>query len=110
MDSLFNYDTSPLNPALKILIPVIFLVVFAIYFYIHRFYRGKLKVFLDFLFLFALLAVSAGVFRYFGDGTMFGFTKDYSLKWLQSLAMVAEAVFFVLAGYTLLNLFEEEKP
>ena len=110
MDSLLNYDTSPLNPALKIIIPIIFLGIFAIYFYIHRFYQGRLKVFLDYLFLFALLAVCAAVFRYFGDGTMFGFTKEYSLKWFQSLAMVAEAAFFVMAGYTLLNLFEEEKP
>jgi len=109
MDSLFDYDTSPLNPALKIIIPLVFLGVFAIYFYLHRFYKGKLKIFLDFLFLFAIFAVIAAVFRYFGDGILFGFTKDYSLKWFQSLAMVAEAAFFVLGGYTLLNLFGEER-
>jgi hypothetical protein len=110
MDHLFNYDTSPLNPALKIIIPLVFLGVFAIYLYLRRFYKGKLKILLNFLMLFALCAVLAGVFRYFGNGTMFGFTNDYSMKWLQSLAMVAEAAFFVLGGYTLLHLFDEEKP
>jgi hypothetical protein len=109
MNDLFNYDTSPLNPALKIIILLVFLGVLAIFFHIHRYYQGKLKTFIDFLLLFALFAVITGSFRYFGDGTMFGFTKDYSLKWFQSLAMVVEAAFFALGGYTLLHLFEEEK-
>ena len=110
MDNIFNYDTSPLNPAFKIIIPLIFVGVLLIYFYLHTFYKGRLRVFLNYLFLFALFAVLAGVFRYYGDGTMFGFTKEYSLKWLQSLAMIGEAALFVLGGYTLLHLFKEEKP
>jgi hypothetical protein len=110
MDDLFNYDTSPLNPALKIIMPLVFLVVLAIYFRLRRYYKGKLKTVLNFLLLFALFAVITGIFRYFGDGTMFGFTKDYSLKWFQSLTLVAEAAFFALGGYTLLHLFGEEKP
>jgi hypothetical protein len=109
MNDLLNYDISPLNPALKIIIPLLFLGVLVIYARIYGFYRGRLRTFTDFLLLFALFAVIAGVFRYFGDGTLFGFTKDFSLKWFQSLAMVAEAVFFVLGGYTLLTLFKEEK-
>lgn len=110
MDALLNYDTSPLNPALKIIIPLIFVGVLAVYFYLHTFYKGRLRVFLKYLAIFAFFAVLAGIFRGFGDGTMFGFTQDYSLKWLQSLAMVGEAVFFILGGYTLLHLFAEEKP
>jgi hypothetical protein len=109
MDNLFNYDTSPLNPALKIVIPLIFLAVFGIYLYTRRYYTEKIRTFIDILLLFALFAVIAGIFRYFGDGTQFGFTKEYSLKWLQSLAMIAEAACFALAGYKLLHLFEENR-
>jgi hypothetical protein len=107
MDTLLNYDTSPLNPALKILIPFIFLAVLGIYLSTRRYYSDKLRAFIDAMILFAFFAVMAGVLRYFGDGTQFGFTKDYSLRWLQSLAMVAEAACFILAGYRLLHLFGE---
>jgi hypothetical protein len=106
MNSLLSYDTSPLNPALKILIPLLFLAALVFYFSTQKYYSEKLRVFIDILILFAFFAVLAGVFRYFGDGIDFGFTKDYSLKWFQSLLMVAEAGCFMLAGYTILHLFE----
>ena len=109
MDNLLNYDTSPLNPAIKVIIPLVFLLVFAIYLYTRRYYTEKIRTFIDILLLFASFAVIAGIFRYFGDGTQFGFTKEYSLKWFQSLAMVAEAACFALAGYKLLHLFEVER-
>ena len=108
MDSLFNYETSPLNPLIKVIIPLIFLIALALYYHTQRYYSEKIRIFIDILILFALFAVFAGVFRFFGHGTEFGFTSDYSLKWIQSLLMVAEAGCFALAGYTLLNLFEEE--
>ncbi len=107
MDTLLSYETSPLNPALKIIIPLIFLVALAFYFFTQRYYSEKIQILLDILIMFAFFAVLAGVFRYFGDGTGFGFTADYSLKWFQSLLMVAEAGCFCLAGYSMLHIFEE---
>ena len=107
MDAFLNYDTSPLNPALKIVIPVVFFAVFLIYLFTRKYYTEKIRTFIDILLIFALFAVIAGVFRYIGDGTQFGFTKEYSLKWFQTLAIVAEAACFGLAGYKLLHLFEE---
>jgi hypothetical protein len=105
METLFSYDTSPLNPALKIIIPLLFLAALAFYINTQKYYSEKIRVFLDILIMFAFFAVIAGVFRFFGDGTEFGFTMEYSLKWFQSLLMVAEAGCFMLAGYTMLHLF-----
>jgi hypothetical protein len=109
MVDLLNYDTSPLNPALKIIIPIVFLVVLGIYVATRRYYSEKIRTFIDILLLFAVFAVLAGIFRFFGDGTQFGFTKEYSLKWFQTIAIVVEAGFFILGGYKLLHLFEEGK-
>ncbi|OPY38604.1 MAG: hypothetical protein A4E35_00595 [Methanoregula sp. PtaU1.Bin051] len=109
MEILLNYDTSPLNPALKIIIPLIFVAVVGIYLYVRRYYSLKIRNVLDILLLFAVFIVIAAGLRYFGDGTQFGFTKDYSLRWFQSLAYVAAAGFFVLAGYKLFHLYEGEE-
>lgn len=109
MADLLLYDTSPLNPALKILIPLLFLGVLGIYWYTRKYYSEKIRIFIDSMILFAFFAVIAGAIRYFGDGTDFGFTKDYSLKWFQSIAYIGEAGCFILAGYRLLHLFEEEE-
>jgi hypothetical protein len=109
MGALFHYDTSPLNPALKIIIPAIFVVVVVLYVHVRRFYSLRIRNILDMLLLFAIFAVIAGVLRYFGHGTQFGFTKAFSLKWFESLAYVAAAGFFILAGYRLLHLYEGAK-
>ncbi len=109
MDTLLTYETSPLNPALKIIIPLVFLAVLGIYVYVRRYYSERIRNVLDILLLFAVFAVIAGVLRYFGDGNQFGFTKEYSLKWFQTLAIVAEAGCFVLAGYKVLHLFGDDK-
>jgi FtsH-binding integral membrane protein len=108
MNALLIYDTSPLNSALKIIITLIFLTVLGIYLYTRRYYSDKIRTFIDIMILFAACAVVAGILRYFGHGTQFGFTEDYSLKWFQSLAYVAEAGCFILAGHKLLHLFKED--
>jgi len=109
MEALLNYDTSPLNPALKFIVPVIFLIVLGIYISTRRYYSDRIQTFVDLLLLFAACAIVAGVLRYFGDGILLGFTKEYSLKWFQSLAYIATAGFFILGGYKLLHLLDEEK-
>jgi len=68
MADLSNYNTSPLNPVLKIIIPLLFLAVFGIYLYARRYYPDRIRTFIDLLLLFALCAEIAGIFRYFGDG------------------------------------------
>ncbi len=109
MADLLNYDTSILNPALKIIIPLIFLAVAFLYYDVRNKYDGKVKSFVTGLFYFALFVFIASVFRYFGDGIEFGFTKEYSLKWLQSLGYMISSIIFLLAGKKLFTLLEEEK-
>lgn len=110
MVDLLDYNTSPLVIVLKIAAPFIFLVVLAFYAFTRKYYSEKIRVFIDWLILFAVFAVVAGGFRIFADGTEFGFTTEYSLRWFQSLGYVAASCCFLLAGYKLLHLFEEDTP
>jgi hypothetical protein len=107
---LFDYGSSPLNPALKIIIFLLFGAVFLIYLDTRRHFGGNVKSFVDFLCLFALFMALGAFFRFFGDGLEFGFTSDYSLKWFQSIAYLAAGVLFILAAWKLLTLFPEGKP
>ena len=101
MSELFKYDTSWLNPGLKILIVVLFLFVAVVYARSRRFYAGELHTVLTVFFWMAAIGALAAVFRYFGDGTQFGFTKEYSLKWFQSLAYLLQATLFAIGGWML---------
>lgn len=109
MVDIFDYDTSILNPALKIIIPLVFLAVAYLYYDVRNKYDGKVKSFVTGLFYFALFVFIASVCRYFGDGIEFGFTKQYSLRWLQSLGYLISSITFLLAGKKLFNLLEDEK-
>jgi hypothetical protein len=108
MMDLLDYATSPLNPALKIASFLVFCIVFLIYVDTRKYFGGNVKSFIDFLCLFALFMAIGSFFRYFGDGTDFGFTVDYSLKWVQSTGYLFAAVFSVLAAQKLLTLFSED--
>ncbi len=110
MDALLNYDTSPLNPLLKIIAPLLLLGALAIFAATRRYYSDRVRNFLTMLVLFALFAFIAGGLRYFGDGTDFGFTKEYSLRWFQSIFYLATAGCFVLAGRRLLEMTEGDEP
>jgi hypothetical protein len=110
MVDLLDYNTSPLVLILKIIVPLIFFVVLGFYVFTRRYYSEKMRIFIDSLILFAAFALITGGLRIFADGTEFGFTKEYSLRWLQSLGYVAASGCFILAGYRLLHLFGEEKP
>jgi hypothetical protein len=99
MNDLLNYDTSWLNPALKLAIAVLFVAVAVILYRTRRIYRGDLYRVLNVLFSMAIVAAIAYVLRYFGDGLDFGFTKDLSMKWLQSIGFLIEAILFALAAW-----------
>lgn len=98
MTGLFDYNTSWLNPALKLVIPGIYVLVTYVYFRSRRSFAGDIQRVLSILFWMGMAAAVAALFRYFGDGTQFGFTKELSLKWFQSLGYLVQAVLFVLAA------------
>jgi hypothetical protein len=101
MNDLWNYDTSWLNPALKFAIPSIYVVVAFLYYRARHRYSDNVNRALTLLFWMGTFAAAAALLRYFGDGTQFGFTKQFSLKWLQSLGYILQAILFVLAGIQL---------
>lgn len=98
MDDLFNYNTSLFNPLLKIVNIVVFLLVMYGYLKARRYYQGHLHKGLTILAWMGAAAGLAAIFRYFDHGTLFGFTKEFSLKWFQSLAYVIQAVLYVYAA------------
>jgi len=110
MGDILDYTTSPLVPLLKIIAPLIFLVVLAFYAMTRKYYSEKIQTFIDILIWFSLFAIIAGILRFFGDGTEFGFTTEHSLRWFQSVGYLAAAGCFLLAGYNLLHLLGGEKP
>jgi energy-coupling factor transporter transmembrane protein EcfT len=98
MNELFNYDSSWLNPALKLLIIALFVLVGFVYNRSQRSFAGDIHWVLLILFWMSTVAAVAALLRYFGDGTQFGFSKELSLKWFQSLGYVAQAGLFVVAA------------
>jgi hypothetical protein len=98
MIELLNYDTSWLNPALKIINVIIYIIVVFGYFKARRYYSGDLHKGFTILAWVGLVAMLATLFRYFDHGLMFGFTKEFSLKWFQSLGVVIQAVLYVSAA------------
>jgi len=102
---MFDYATSPLNPLLKLVITLIFIIIFFIYYDTRKKFGGEIRRCIDLLLLFTLFMTLGSFFRIFGHGTEFGFNSDYSLKWLQSIAYLIGSASFILAAYKLHNLF-----
>lgn len=102
---LLDYAVSPLNPVLKISVFIIFLIVIGIYLDGRKKFGGQILVFINLLLLFSVCMAAASLLRYFGHGTDFGFSTEYSLKWFQSLLYLAGAASLVLAASKLLTLF-----
>jgi len=98
MAELFNYDTSWLNPALKLINVGLYIVVAIVYYRARKYYAGDIKKVLGVLFWMGFAAALAALLRYFGHGTMVGFTSEYSLKWFQSLGYVVQAILFVVGA------------
>jgi len=107
LTDLFDYATSPFNPALKLVVVILFIAVACIYWDTRRKFGGSVRLFLDYLLLFAVFMAAGSLFRYFGDGSEFGFTADYSLKWFQSIAYCTGIGFLILAAHRLSSLFQE---
>lgn len=103
MSDLFAYDTSWLNPALKLGIAVIYILVAYAWFRARRLYEGDLYRVLSILLWMGTLAAVAAFLRYLGHGTQFGFTKEFSLKWFQSLGYVVQAILYVVAAKWFVN-------
>ena len=101
MVDLFNYDTSWLNPALKFLITGIYIFVAYVFYRAKRYYAGDVEKVIRALFWMSTFAAIAALLRYFGHGTQFGFTSEYSLKWFQTLGYMVQAALFVVAGWRL---------
>lgn len=106
--NLLDYTTSPLNPALKFLVFLLFIVVVIIYLDTRRKIGGDIHRFIDYLFFFSLCMTLGSLFRYFGHGTDFGFSSDYSLKWFQSIAYLCGTICLIFAGKILYNLFRRD--
>jgi hypothetical protein len=98
---IFNYDTSWLNPALKLVNLGLYIVVAIVYYRARRHYAGDIEKILMLLVWMGIAASAGALLRYFGHGEMFGFNKEFSLKWFQSLGYVAQSILFVIAGLQL---------
>ena len=109
MITLTDYATNPLNPALKLVVFFLFMMVVVVYWDTRRRSGGPVRSFLTLLFLFAVFMAIGALLRYFGHGTEFGFSPEYSLKWIQSLMYCAAVACLLMAGKTLPGLFPTER-
>ena len=96
---IFNYDTSWLSPALKILVAVGYLVMVPMFIFVARYFKGDLRKIFHILVWVGVIGSLAALTRYFGDGLQFGFTKSLSLKWFQSLGYLAQAIVFTIIAW-----------
>ncbi len=101
MLELFDYNTSWLNPALKLVNAALYIFVAIIYYRSRRHFAGDIEKILLLLIWMGAIAAVATTFRYFDHGTMFGFTPEFSLKWFQSLGYVAQGILFLIVGIRL---------
>jgi hypothetical protein len=110
MIDLIDYASSPLNPALKIIVFLLFAGAVLLYLDARGQFGGRVRSFVDLLCLIVLFMAIGALLRYFGDGTAFGFTAEYSLKWLQSTCYLFAGISSVLAAHRLLTIFATARP
>jgi hypothetical protein len=101
---LLNYKTSFLNPALKILVPLIFLIGTFYFYRIRNKYEGVLGVVIRRLAMAGMFGFFANFFRYGAD------IWFVDLKWLESLGYLCFVAANVYAVWPLLSLGHEVKP
>ncbi|MBW6518541.1 MAG: hypothetical protein K0A89_08585 [ANME-2 cluster archaeon] len=98
----FNYETSIFNPALKIVIALIYVGVIFLYYKAYKAFEGALnKDLLKFLLLMGIFGFLSASGRYFGHGIEFGFNTEFSLKWFESIFYIFQASLFIYGGYKL---------
>jgi hypothetical protein len=100
---LINYKISFLNPALKLLVPAIFLIGAYYFFRMRNQYQGEIGVVIKRLALVGLVGFLANFFRY-GADIWFA-----SWKWGESLGFLAFALANVYAVWPLLAFIQEIK-
>ena len=108
MAGMISY-ISIITRVILILIPILFIVVTAIYWNARKNYSGNLLAFIDTMILFGIFAILTGIIRFVSDSPDLGFSRDCNLKWLQNILYIAESAIFLLAGYRLANLFRGRK-
>ncbi len=101
MTDLFDYNTSWLNPALKLVIVAVYVLVAMIFYRSRRYFAGDIEKILLLMVWMGAAAAFASLLRYFDHGVLFGFTSEYSLKWFQGLGYVAQGVLFLIIGIRL---------
>jgi len=100
---LFNYGTSVLNPILKWVAPMLFLVALVLFYLANKNYGGEFKKGIDFLIISILVGVLAFVFRVLGDKIMPGF------KWGESIFFLIFAILCLFAALKLLKYVRDVK-
>ena len=101
---MFDYSSSILNPALKIVIAMGYAYVVYLYFRCNaEFGDSTTSKALKALLIMGIFGLLGASFRYIGHGTELGFTKEFSLKWLQSVCYIIQAYFFISAARHLGN-------
>jgi len=96
---MFDYGTSFFNPALKIIIAIGYAYVVYLYFRCNaEFGDSTTNRALKALLMVGVFGLLGASLRYIGHGTELGFTKEFSLKWLQSACYIIQAFYFINAA------------
>ena len=96
---MFDYGTSFLNPTMKIVIAIGYAYVVYLYFRCNaEFGDSTTSKALKALLIMGIFGLLGASFRYIGHGTELGFTKEFSLKWLQSACYIIQAFYFIAAA------------
>lgn len=82
---ILSYATSPFNPLLKLLVPVMFVVGTYFFYQAQKKFGGNLKTIASLLMWGGAAGVVATAFRYFGD-----YIPQY--KWGESIVLVIFAI------------------
>ena len=108
--NMFDYGSSILNPALKLIIAGGYLAVIYFYYKCVREYSGSAAgAALKALLYMGIFGFLAALTRYFGHGLEFGFNKELSLKWFQSFFYILQALFFVGAAMLFMDSSQKRK-
>ncbi|MCG7848340.1 MAG: hypothetical protein MIO93_04070 [ANME-2 cluster archaeon] len=98
---LLNYQTSMLNPILKLLAPLLYVIALILFFKASKAYGGEFKKGLNFLMISLILGIAAFTFGFLGDII----TLDF--KWGESLFFLAFAIMNLFVAAKFLKYVEE---